>query len=69
MLTSINEVDVPIMKLDVGSPEKFDRINRPTEIQFEELIEGLEKVENLQLQSIKIKGEFATTGGPNLQSG
>ncbi|MEF8798739.1 MAG: radical SAM protein [Candidatus Bipolaricaulota bacterium] len=61
-LTSINKVDVPIMKLDVGSPEKFHQINRPLQIQFQEVVDNLKKIENLHLQSLKFTGELGNLG-------
>jgi len=61
-LNSINKVDVPIMKLDVGSSEKFGQINRPLQIQFQEVVENLKEIENLHLQSLKFTGEFGNLG-------
>lgn len=61
-VSAINKVDLPIMKLDVGSAGKFESINKPSQITFTELVEGLKKIENLHIQSIKFEGEVENTG-------
>lgn len=55
---SMQYIDVPIMKLDVGSPEMFKKVNRPPEeIKYEEIVDGLCDLSkfhnNLYLQSLK----------------
>ncbi len=59
ILKTINKIDFPIMKLDVGSEDKFIEINRPFKIKYGEIVEALKKVDRLCIQSIKFKGEFS----------
>lgn len=59
IIKTINlNIDRPFMKLDVGTAEKFEKVNNPHEITFKGVIEGLKDIENLYIQSIKFKGYF-----------
>jgi len=49
-------IDLAEMKLDAGTPEKFNRVNRPT-VDYHKVLEGLEKLESFVIQSIMFRGE------------
>jgi len=59
ILETLIRADVPILKLDVGSEEKFERVNRPMGVHFSEIVEGLKKVDDFVLQSLKFRGEIS----------
>lgn len=57
---ALRQVDVPIMKLDVGTSSLFQHINRPhPEIRFENVIKGLIEFDHprLTIQSMFFSGE------------
>ncbi|MFB6152927.1 MAG: radical SAM protein [Halodesulfurarchaeum sp.] len=59
---ALNRVDKPILKLDGGTAEKFEEINRPTETDYGEMVEAMKEVERPTLQSLKFRGEDENMG-------
>lgn len=54
---SIRKIDLPVFKLDAGSEEKFNLINRPSlEVSFEKIIDLLTSLKNIFIQSVIING-------------
>jgi len=57
-------LDDPIMKLDAGDPDTLSRINRPAPgVTLEHILEGLEGISHLIVQSMIIAGEPQNTEG------
>jgi wyosine [tRNA(Phe)-imidazoG37] synthetase (radical SAM superfamily) len=55
---AIGQLDDPIMKLDAGDPDTLSRINRPVPaVTIEKIVEGLEGMPRLIVQSMIIAGE------------
>lgn len=50
-------IDLPVMKLDAGTQEKFLEVNQPF-IGYQDVLKGLERLENYVIQSIRFKGEI-----------
>jgi len=56
--------DAPIMKLDAGDPTTLARINHPASaVELEHIIEGLEKIPGLIIQSVLIDGKVTNVKG------
>ncbi len=57
-IKSLEYIDLPIMKLDVGNPSLFKRINRPVEdLDFYEIVDGLVDLPNITIQSLFLEGD------------
>jgi wyosine [tRNA(Phe)-imidazoG37] synthetase (radical SAM superfamily) len=54
---AVERIDDPFVKLDAGTPETFAAVNRPVGIEFEELLEILETMDDVAIQAIKFEGE------------
>mgnify|MGYP001103358251 CR=1 FL=1 len=64
ILTSLKRIDMPMMKLDAGDPQTFQKINRPAKsIDFWEMIAGLRSLSNLMIQSMLIDGKASNVRG------
>ncbi len=62
--STLQWIDLPIMKFDAGDPETFQAINRPaTSIKFESIVSGLKSIKNLILQSVLIDEDVSNTKG------
>jgi len=62
--STLQWIDLPIMKLDTGDRDTFQAINRPvTSIKFESIVSGLKSIKNLVLQSVLIDGDVSNTKG------
>jgi wyosine [tRNA(Phe)-imidazoG37] synthetase (radical SAM superfamily) len=56
--------DAPIMKLDAGDPGTFARLNRPVPaVKLERILEGLESVPGLIIQSVLVDGAVSNVQG------
>jgi wyosine [tRNA(Phe)-imidazoG37] synthetase (radical SAM superfamily) len=56
--------DAPIMKLDAGDPDTFARLNRPVSaVKLERILEGLEGVPGLIVQSVLVDGAVSNVQG------
>jgi wyosine [tRNA(Phe)-imidazoG37] synthetase (radical SAM superfamily) len=66
---SLRRLDVRIMKLDAGTPEVLERINRPAAgLALDEIVEGLSRLENITLQSAFVDGEVANCSNRDVES-
>lgn len=66
---AINRLDVRIMKLDCGNESCFQRYNRPSEgVHFEEILTGLQMIENLTIQSLFSDGQEGNSHPRELDS-
>lgn len=64
VLRAMRLVDVIIAKLDAGDDETFRAINRPCErLSVERVIEGLESLEAVVIQSLKVQGRIQNVEG------
>jgi len=55
---AIAAIDIPVLKLDSGSREKFEAINCPADgVDFEKLLELLVAMENIYVQTLLVGGE------------
>lgn len=56
----LKQLDVRIMKLDCGSGETFQKVNRPHEnIRYEEIVENLKNLGDIIIQSVLVDGEIS----------
>ena len=56
--------DLPMLKLDAGDPDTLEAINHPApEVSWERIVEGLNQVPNLVIQSVLIGGEVTNVKG------
>ncbi len=61
---TVAQLDDPIMKLDAGDPQTFSRLSRPSSaITLEKILEGLEAMPRLIIQSMIIEGEVQNAEG------
>jgi wyosine [tRNA(Phe)-imidazoG37] synthetase (radical SAM superfamily) len=59
IIEGLKQLDQRIMKLDCGSEETFQKVNRPHKnIKYEEVVENLKKLEDVIIQSILMDGEI-----------
>jgi wyosine [tRNA(Phe)-imidazoG37] synthetase (radical SAM superfamily) len=50
-------IDVPVFKLDAGTPETFRQVNRPAKgVDFAQLLDSLASVSNIFLQTLLVDG-------------
>jgi wyosine [tRNA(Phe)-imidazoG37] synthetase (radical SAM superfamily) len=60
---SLARVDLPIFKLDAGTEETFQALNRPaTGIRLSKLVDRLASLESIILQTALVDGELSNTG-------
>ncbi len=56
-IRAVEFIDLPIMKLDAGSPSLFAKINRPVEgIDFDEIVDGLSCLSDITIQCLFLAG-------------
>jgi wyosine [tRNA(Phe)-imidazoG37] synthetase (radical SAM superfamily) len=66
---TLGHFDAPIMKLDGGDPETWARINRPVpEVELEQVLQGLEGIPGLIIQSVLLDGPVSNVGGQAFQA-
>lgn len=59
---SLAKIDLPILKLDVGTEKAFKMINRPSrQVRFEDIVHRLTGLQNIYLQTVFIDGEPSNT--------
>jgi wyosine [tRNA(Phe)-imidazoG37] synthetase (radical SAM superfamily) len=69
ILSALERIDKPMMKLDAGDPQIFQLINRPAKsIDFRDMVAGLSSLSNLVIQSMLIDGMVSNVRGEALQS-
>jgi wyosine [tRNA(Phe)-imidazoG37] synthetase (radical SAM superfamily) len=62
VMSGLRRLDVRIMKLDAGSEETFRMLNRPCKgIAFEDVVEKLQKLEDIIIQSVFVQGRLDNT--------
>ena len=65
---ALAKLDVRIMKLDAGTRDAFDRINRPAPgVSLDEIVEGLKQLDGITLQSVFVDGEVTNTGQDDVE--
>ena len=58
IIFALRYIDLPIMKLDAGDPELFERINRPAAgIIFDDIVAGLTELEDITIQTLFLAGD------------
>ena len=68
VVESIENIDLPVLKLDVGSERLFKAINRPaTGIDFEQIVDKLSSLDNIYIQSVFVDGELSNSGPSDLE--
>jgi len=62
-------VDLPVLKLDAGTRETFQAVNRPARgIRFEEIVDELSTLSRITLQTLLIDGEHGNTSPHELSA-
>jgi len=62
VLRGLAKLDVPIMKLDAGTDDVLQRINRPApDITVDAIVDGLKKLQNFTMQSVFVEGTVSNT--------
>ena len=62
LIEAMEYIDLPIMKVDVGNPSLFKRINRPVQgIDFYEIVKGLARLPDVTIQSLFLTGDPDST--------
>ena len=65
---ALSFIDLPVMKLDAGTPETFVAINRPApNIRFEALVDELAMLEDYSLQTLLLDGRPNNTSQEELE--
>jgi wyosine [tRNA(Phe)-imidazoG37] synthetase (radical SAM superfamily) len=60
VIESLKRLDERIMKLDCGSEETFQKVNRPHKnIKYEEVVESLKNLDDIVIQSVLVDGEIS----------
>jgi wyosine [tRNA(Phe)-imidazoG37] synthetase (radical SAM superfamily) len=68
VVESIESIDLPVLKLDVGSERMFRAINRPaTGIDFEQIVDKLSALDDIYIQSVFVNGELSNSGLSDLE--
>ena len=67
--TALEKLDVPVMKLDCGNSECFQRYNQPVkDVSFPGMIEGLAAMKNVTLQSLFATGPSGNFSESDIES-
>ena len=62
VLAGLKKLDVRIMKLDCGTDDTFQKLNRPCAgVRFENVVENLKKLEDIIVQSVFVEGRVNNT--------
>jgi wyosine [tRNA(Phe)-imidazoG37] synthetase (radical SAM superfamily) len=65
---SIESIDLPVLKLDVGSERLFRVINRPARgIDFEQMVDKLSSLDDIYIQSVFVDGRLSNRGPKDLE--
>lgn len=65
---AIAMIDLPILKLDAGEEDIFQKINRPVEeIHLQEIVSGIQKFENITVQTLFINGRVRNTDRESIE--
>jgi len=59
---ALKKLDLPIMKLDCGTKDMFQKISCPAKgIEYEKIVDDLKELKNIVIQSVFIGGEVTNT--------
>jgi wyosine [tRNA(Phe)-imidazoG37] synthetase (radical SAM superfamily) len=59
---ALKKLDLPIMKLDCGTKDTFQKISCPAKgIEYEKIVDDLKELKNIVIQSVFIGGEVTNT--------
>ena len=62
-------IDMPVMKLDAGTPQTFINLNRPAgNIHFEAIVDELAQLEDFSLQTLLLDGQPNNTSSDELEA-
>ncbi len=65
----ISRIDTPVFKLDAGSENKFNQINRPTKgIDFVEIVDVLCSLQNIYIQTVLVDGTLSNVTEEDIAS-
>lgn len=65
---SIESIDLPVLKLDVGSERLFRAINRPARgIDFEQIVDKLSSLDDTYIQTVFVDGQLSNCGPKDLE--
>ena len=60
VIEGLKQLDERIMKLDCGSDESFQKVNRPHKnVKYEEMVESLKNLDDIIIQSVLVDGEIS----------
>jgi wyosine [tRNA(Phe)-imidazoG37] synthetase (radical SAM superfamily) len=66
---ALGKLDVRIMKMDAGTQEVLERINRPAEgVSLDSIVEGLGLLDDITLQSVFVDGEVSNIGDDDISA-
>ena len=69
VISSLELIDLPMMKLDAGDEGTFQAINQPVRsVRFSEIVQGLRTIPNLVIQSMLIDGCLNNIQGDNYKN-
>ena len=67
VLRGLARLDVPIMKLDAGTDEVLEHINRPAaDITVDAIVDGLKKLSDITMQSMFVEGTISNTSDQDI---
>jgi wyosine [tRNA(Phe)-imidazoG37] synthetase (radical SAM superfamily) len=65
---ALNKIQVRIMKLDCGTRQGFEEINRPCPgVEFEKVVEGLSKLNDFILQTVLVDGTSSNSAEEEIE--
>jgi len=65
---AVERIDDPFVKLDAGTAETFQAVNRPAGIGFEELLSILEAMDEVAIQAMKFEGEIGNLDDADVEA-
>jgi wyosine [tRNA(Phe)-imidazoG37] synthetase (radical SAM superfamily) len=69
VVRALGKLDVRIMKLDAGTDQVLQRINRPASgISVDGIVRGLKRLEDVTLQSVFVGGEVTNAGDEDIEA-
>lgn len=68
IVESMESIDLPVLKLDVGSERMFRAVNRPARgIDFELIVDKLSGLDGIYIQSVFVDGQLSNCGPEDLE--
>ncbi len=66
---ALDRLDVRIMKLDAGTQEVFEKVNRPAPgITLDSVVDGLKRLDDVTLQSMFVRGGVTNAGDADIDA-